>query len=266
MTGRQQPPERVTPAFVAWVDTRLSGRDRNLMQAVSDLRLVTGRQLDTLCFLTLEGRSRAVVRGRVVGRLVAWRVLKLIDRRVGGTTAGSSSAIYGLDSVGEALTTAKATKLAANPGERFRAHTLAISQLCADLVLLTHDDPTIRLHEFRAEPESWWPDGLGGLLKPDAYIQLRTPTISLGSWAEIDRSTESIPTLGRKLRSYLDFVERGQSGPHGVMPQVVITVIDDRRLQAVTELVSKLPPPANELFLVKRDDQAGQALLGLLRE
>lgn len=266
MTERRQSPERVAPAFVAWVDTRLSGRDRTLMQAVADLRLVTGRQLDALCFLSLNGHSRAVVRGRVVGRLVAWRVLKLIDRRIGGTMPGSSSAVYGLDSVGEALTTAKSIKLAANPGERFRAHTLAISQLCADLSLLTHDDSSIRLHEFRAEPDSWWPDGLSGLLKPDAYVQLRTPAARLHTWAEIDRSTESIPTLGRKLRSYLDFVQRGQLGPHGVMPQVVITVIDDRRWRAVTELIAKLPAPAKELFLVKRDRDAGQALLGLLRE
>ena len=266
MTGRQVPPERVTPAFIGWVDARLSERDRGLMQAVADLRLVTGQQLDALCFLDLEGRSRGVVRGRVVGRLVSWRVLKLIERRIGGTAPGSSSAIYGLDTVGEALTPARSKSLGSNPGERFRAHTLAISQLCADLALLTYADPTIRLHEFQAEPGSWWPDGLGGLLKPDAYVQLRAPGTALHTWAEVDRSTESIPTLGRKLRTYLDFVDRGQLGPHGVIPQVLITVLDERRRHAVADLVAKLPAPATDLFVIRRHNQAGQALLGLLRE
>lgn len=254
------------PPSLAWVEPRLSLRDRCVMQTVADLRLVSGKQLDALCFLQLQGRSRSVVRGRVVARLVSWRVLQVVDRRIGGPQPGSTTPAYSLDVIGHALTAAKTVKLAPIPGERFRAHALAISQLCADLALLVDGDPSIRLREFMTEPDSWWPDGLGGHLKPDAYVQLRSTGSALHAWAEIDRSTESIPTLTRKLRVYLDFVERGHLGPSGLVPQVLITVIDERRLRAVRELVQRLPPPAAELFVVTRDDAAALALLGLLRE
>lgn len=264
--SRPPVPERVTAAYIAWVESRLSDRDQQVMQTVADLRLVSGKQLDALCFLELQGRSRSVVRGRVVARLVSWRVLQLVDRRIGGPQPGSATPIYSLDVVGHALTAAKTIKLAPVPGERFRAHTLAISQLCADLALLVHDGGGVRLHEFVTEPGSWWPDGLGGYLKPDAYLQLRMTGAALHAWAEIDRSTESIPTLTRKLRTYLDFIERGHVGPNGVVPQVLITVIDARRERAVHELVARLPPPADALFVVARDDVAALALLGLLRE
>ncbi|GAA2734109.1 hypothetical protein [Actinocorallia aurantiaca] len=80
---------------------------------------------------------------------------------------------------------------------------------------------------------------------------------------EVDRATESLPAVRRKLLAYLDFTNRGQTGPDGVMPRVVITVPDARRQAAVVGLLGELGnlPPA--LFTVVRFDRAVPFLTAL---
>lgn len=261
---------RVRQSHIAWADARLSERDRLVIDTVARLRLATGQQLEQACFTALAGRSRTVVRGRVLARLVNWRVLQVIDRRMGGAARGSASAVYALDSVGAALTTIDRKRLASAPADRFRAHTLAISQLYADLVSCHGATSTERqrgpaVGAFDAEPAAWAPDGLGGYLKPDAYLRLDADREQLHWWIEVDRATESLPTISRKLQTYLSFIARGQLGPAGVVPRVLITVPDGHRLDAIDRAVARLPPPADELFAVKRHDNAARALLTELR-
>src|SRR5262245_6826634 len=74
MTAQTRPtgltPIRVRTAYVEWLDERLSGRDWSVIEEVNRLRVLTGEQLDRLCFWQLQGRSRTVTRSRVLARLV----------------------------------------------------------------------------------------------------------------------------------------------------------------------------------------------------
>ena len=43
----------------------------------------------------------------------------------------------------------------------------------------------VRLGGFDAEPAAWWPNGLGGWLKPDAYVRLASGNFVDHWWIEV---------------------------------------------------------------------------------
>src|SRR5579859_6901271 len=87
-------PQRVRAAYVQWVAERLSERDWAIVEIVNRLRLVRGDHLERLFFSDLAVGSRVVSRGRVLRRLVAWRVLDVLPRRIGGDRRGSSASVF----------------------------------------------------------------------------------------------------------------------------------------------------------------------------
>ena len=264
---------RTGPAHVEWVRERLSERDWAILASLDRLRVLTGDHLERLHFSSLTGRSAEVVRGRVLRRLVDWRVIVGLGRRIGGGRRGSSRTIYSLDTTGQRLMQERRSaeqptdriRRPTMPGDRFLAHSLAVSELYVGLVERA-PAAGVKLAVFETEPASWWPDGLRGWLKPDAYTRLATASYTDHWWVEIDRATESLPTIQRKCEVYLDFYQRGQLGPSGVMPRVLFSTISEVRRDAIRALVEKLPPPADELFTVTLDRDAWLALLGSLKE
>lgn len=253
--GPREQPQRVRAAHVEAVAERMGERDWALVAMVNRLRLLRGDQIERLFFFDLAEGSRIICRCRVLRRLVAWRVLDCLPRRIGGSRRGSATSVYALGSAGQRLLLARQTaagvaRRVRHPGavsERTIRHTLAISELYVGLVEQARQAgaPTLT---FEAEPTCWWPDGLGGYLKPDAYLALEDATVRDHWWAEVDRATESLPTLRRKLTTYLSFVERGQLGPNGVIPRVLIVVPDERRREALQLIVEHLPEPAEQMF------------------
>jgi Replication-relaxation len=102
-------------------------------------------------------------------------------------------------------------------------------------------------------------------LKPDAYAVLRHGGIEDCWWIEVDRATESIPTLKRKLLTYIDFVRSGQLGPDEITPRVLLTVPHDHRLAAVRKIIEGLPAPGEQLILPTLHDRAAQVMIDILR-
>jgi hypothetical protein len=270
MSPARENPRRVRAAQLRSVEAHLTKRDWTVIEVVAAVRLATGRQLDTLCFPTLSGRSQAVVRGRVVHRLIRWRVLRGLDRSIGGAVGGSTQLVVGLDTVGMILAQERQyaaglpTRRYAAPGDRFVRHTLAVTQVLVDLALQSR--PPTRLETFETEPQCWWPDGLGGQLKPDAYLALADNRARDHWWVEVDLATESLPTLSRKLHRYLEFARRGHLGPSDVVPRVLVSVAGDRRLAAVRAVCDGLPDPASQQIVVVRDADAALTMLSRLQE
>ena len=54
------------------------------------------------------------------------------------------------------------------PGERTLQHILGVSELYVALAELGRT-AGFTVAGFEAEPGCWWPNGLGGYVKPDAY-------------------------------------------------------------------------------------------------
>jgi hypothetical protein len=259
-------PRRVRQRHVEWVADRLGERDRTILDTVNRLRLVTGRQIERLHFADVSLSVRARVRRRVLARLVVWRVLLTLERRIGGVRAGSSGLVFALDSAGQRLAwsasgTVRRPEL---PGLPFVTHQLAVSELYAGLVELAGTEG-FTVSDFTTEPACWWPNGVGGWLKPDAYLSLTAGDVTDAWWIEQDMATEHLPTMRRKLRAYLDFAARGQVGPTGVMPRVLVCVPDSSRQDAIAGAIVRLPAPADALLHVTTAGNAPLFLLTTLR-
>jgi hypothetical protein len=124
----------------------------------------------------------------------------------------------------------------------------------------------LTLASFVTEPGCWLPNGVGGWLKPDAYLVVTTAEVGDHWWLEQDQATESLPTIRKKLTAYLDFVRRGQRGPQGVVPRVLVSVPSDARREAVASVITQLPPLADKLLYVVTHDQAAPFIVEVLRE
>jgi Replication-relaxation len=254
---------------------KLSDRDWSILFDLDHLRLLSADQLERLHFARLAGRSREVVRGRTLRRLVAWGLITALERRVGGARRGSARTVYALDTAGQRLVgerhavdlPSRRSRRPGQPGERFQAHILAVSELYVSLASDAGVPAAgVRLTSFDAEPAAWWPNGLGGWLKPDAYVQLTNDTFVDHWWVEVDQATESLPTIQRKLSAYLDFYRRGQLGPGDVMPRVLISAISQPRAESIHENIARLPEPADQLFRVSVHGNALRALLASFTE
>jgi hypothetical protein len=151
------------------------------------------------------------------------------------------------------------------PGSLFLAHSLDIAELYVRL--REHERASdVGLADYVVEHAAWHPDGRGGVIKPDAYTRIHHGEIEDCWWIEVDRATESIPTLRRKLLSYVEFARSGHVGPDGITPRVLVTVPHDHRLAAVRDLVESLPAPALELITPTLHDQAAQLMIDILRD
>jgi hypothetical protein len=267
-SGDRPQPRRVRTSHVAWVAERLSERDRAIIGSVARLRLATSVQLERLHFHDLAASARARVRRRVLARLVTWRVLMTMPRRIGGIRAGSSGLVFALDSAGQHLSIA-GTGSARRPREPSLAllgHTLAVSELYVALVELSQRTGGFQVSDYQTEPACWHANGFGGWLKPDAYLKLSTEQFDDYWWIEADKGTEHLPTIRRKLQTYLDHVHSGGSGPEGITPRVLVMVPGEERWAALAELVRHLPDPAGKLLHVATESHAPKYLLEVLRE
>jgi hypothetical protein len=240
------------------------------MDTIHRLRLATGAHLERLHFTDLAHSSRGRTRRRVLHRLVSWRVLATLPRRVGGIRAGSTGLIYALDTAGAWLIRLQATAAGSTaprhphqPGTALIAHTLAVSELYVQLIERARTG-AFRIAVFEAEPACWWPDDLGGHLKPDAHTLLATDHYQDAWWIEVDHATETLPRLKNKIQSYLDFQRRGGIGPADVLPRILITTPSAARHTAVTELITGLPPPAEQLFHAALHEGATDLLIHTL--
>lgn len=249
---------RVTGAGAERVLEELSDRDKQIVGELARLRVATAEQLQRLCFQDLVGQHRDRSRRRVLARLVDLGVLSTMQRRQGGVRAGSSGLTFVLDVVGQRLArlldraTLDSPQRTRRPGtvtERFLLHSLAVSELYVRLREVTAGSD-VELLSFATEPACWWTDSQGRLIKPDAGLTLATAAVADDWSIELDRATESLPTVRAKLATYVELLEQGETGPNGALPRVLITVPDEARRQAVGGLITGFAPIAAELLHV----------------
>ena len=254
----------------------LSDRDKAILLDLARVRVLSGGQLTRLHFAELTAGNRERARRRVLERLVERHFVATLERRtIGGVRAGSSSLIYTLGTAGQralpllgagtyASSPAGRVRAPWTPGSLFLAHSLAIAELYVRL--REHERAgDLGLATYVVEHAAWHPDGRGGVIKPDAYARIHDSEIEDCWWIEVDRATESIPTLRRKLLTYVEVARSGRAGPDGITPRVLVTVPHDHRLTAVRDLVETLPTPAAELIIATLHDQATQLMIDILR-
>lgn len=230
---------------LAEVLSQLSARDLALLDLLSDHRFLSTKHLETFCFYdhaTTDSGARAA--RRVLARLERDGLIERTTRRVGGLLAGSGSSTWMLTSAGQRLRNLRdgsgAVGKVREPGERFIAHYLAIADARLSLVMAERGGLLIVVRSV-IEPRAWRSfNGLSGareILKPDmAAITATSEGAEFEDhwFIEIDRGTESLPTLLKQCDRYEAYRRSGEAqAADGVSPIVVWVVPDEHRAAKV---------------------------------
>lgn len=267
------PAVRLTSIRLRRLAEELPARYTAVLPHLERARVLTGNQLDRLLAeAEVDSHTTARVRRRIMNRLCDLGLADTLERRIGGVRAGSAGHIYTLTSAGHKLLALingaqppQRARHSHNPGTLFLAHALAISEIYASLIRASRAGG-FRVAVFVTEPHSWWPQGDGTFLRPDAYTLLATTGYSDAWWIEVDLATETLPRLRRKLHTYLDFAHRGGIGPDSVLPHVLLTAPNRQRHAAIEALITGLPPPSEQLFYTVPHEGAVHHLTDTLTE
>jgi hypothetical protein len=241
----------------------LSGRDIAIVVTVADYKLLSARQVEALFFPAHEHATALTAARccrRVLERLTHGRLLVRLERRIGGLRAGSASFVYGLGPVGQRLIEADGPRRRfREPSATFVDHTLAVSQLVVDITALSRAGGW-ELLQIQGEPRCWRSyGGVGGreVLRPDLFLVLGVGDYEHRWFVEVDRGTETLPSLLRKCRSYAAYYASGrEQATHEVFPRVlwiVPTTARAARLERALAADRRLPAG---LFIVTTDDAA----------
>jgi hypothetical protein len=256
----------LTRSRVERLGRQLSGRDQAVLETLAVVRVATSRQLERLHF---AGVSRRQARS-LLASLVARRLLARLPRVVGGVRSGSAGYVYLLDVAGQRLMR-PSTGRVVRPwpvGTPFLTHSLAVTELLVGLTEAAHSSRSeVRLLDFRTEPACWRSfTGRGGervVLKPDAEAVLEVGVYRDSWFLEVDRATESRPTLDRKLARYVDYWQTGrEQTTTGVFPRVLWIVPDLARHAVLIDAFARTPVEAWPLFAVATDADAISRILG----
>jgi Replication-relaxation len=253
----------VSARGLAELRASLSERDLAIIRQVAVLRLMSARQIQALHFPEGEhetGLAATRARQRVLARLLRERLLISLERRIGGVRAGSAGLVLALGPLGQRLLALDGPRRRSyEPTARFVDHTLAVSQLIVDVSLAARRG-RLELLETQAEPQSWRQfSGLGGRhwLRPDVFVVLGAGEYELRWFIEVDRASESLPTVVRKCRLYADYYQAGvEQAKHGVFPRVCWIVPDEARAERLGSAIGHDGQLPSGLFTVTTDGEA----------
>jgi hypothetical protein len=253
----------ITSTDLDTIDGRLSSRDHAILTDLDRTQVLTGVQLQRLHFTHIDTRSRARDRRRVLQRLTALGLVSTLDRRVGGSPAGSTSHVYTLTPLGRSLLAGHHQQPSTgehrrSPGAPFITHALAISEIYVTLTEASRDHD-FQVARFTAEPTCHTDHDRH--LKPDAYLVLHTATHRDCWWLEIDQATESLPRIKRKCRTYLDFLASGGLGPDGAPPRILFTAPGTQRTHAINNVITTLSTQDDYLINVTTHTDAHTFLI-----
>lgn len=268
------------PQLVALADA-MPLHERQLVEAVACLSLVSGRQLSDLFLYfsfasfsapvpdaaRLPGATHARRVRRVLAGMVEQRVLDRLERRRGGVGGGSASWVYALGPAGRRMVAYWAgeglprSRTPHEPGAISTVHTLAVSELFVGLKAAAWAG-RLEVLRFETEPACWRTytrlGGAAGVLKPDAYVQLGVGEFEDSFFIEVDMGTEHRGQLIRQHRAYHEHFRSGvEQAKTGLYPGVLWIVPDTQRAALLTDIQRELPAAARRLFSVTT---AGRAL------
>lgn len=233
---------------------RLSQRDHAILTSLQLHHFLTTGQLQQLHFGDHDSdQAAARICRRSLARLRQWGIIEHLERRVGGIRAGSAAYIWRIGLHGDRLLRlrdpSRARSRRKEPSLRFLDHCLAVAD--AHLTLRTTTvDLGGELLRLQGEPTCWRrflrPAGQRDILKPDFYAVTTSGQYEDHWFIEVDRATESLPTLLRKCQQYQDYRRSGREQERlGIFPKVLWLVPDQLRadkLRRAIEAASDLNP------------------------
>ena len=241
-------PTRIGRAQLQAIAERLDTTDHELLALLAAHRYATTRQLAQITELSGQyGSARSALR-QTSRRLRRQHGLGLVDhleRRIGGTRAGSAGYVWYLTAAGQRLGDEGrgARRRFRESSALFLAHTLAITQARVVIEQAIHAVGG-HLARLRTEPACWrsWLrlGGALGWLKPDLEAITATDTGAEDHWLlEVDLDTEHPARLLAKCRDYQAHLASGTfQAQHGYYPQVVWLLTNPTRAGRLAEQIA----------------------------
>ena len=256
----------------AAIGESLSERDWAVLRSVAEHRFLVTRQVEQWHFHD-HGSPLAGARAarRVLRRLAGARVLDPLARRVGGVRAGSASYVWRVGPLGHRLLRSRdlgplTKRPPSEPGLRFLEHCLAVADV--HLQLLTAErEGHVLLGRVQVEPACWRSyAGIGGerlTLKPDLFAITTIGGYEDHWFIEVDRGTESLPTLLTQCQRYEAYRRSGrEQAMNDVFPLVVWIVLDEARQARLRKAITGASALDEALFRVVVPDDLVALLSG----
>lgn len=263
---------RISPQRLRLLELELTARDRRIIDLLHRLRVASMPQLVRLFFTKGNPASDARLARHALKRLVDRRILHRLDRRIGGSRAGSTGHVYALDVAGQALAGSDALvgrrRRPYEPGQHYLAHSLAVTELYVRLIEAERDGQ-LEIIDFEAEPACWrsffGPSGARQRLKPDCFIRVAATGSNVETlwFCEIDRGSVSIAGLQSQFRAYRQYWSSGreQSRWDDVFPAVLWLTPNSARLRKVIDVAASQPPDSWPLFSVRLFDDVIESFI-----
>lgn len=251
-------PKRLSKNQLTHLDTRLSGRDKDILFSIQSYRYLMSRQIQRLLFTDAATPSAALrATNRNLKKLKELGLITSLSRRIGGVRSGSGSYTWHLTHAGERLlrlhgeTRSSSTQF--DPSPYFLAHTLAVAEAAIQLTEISRKSQ-MELKSLQAEPECWRSYSEYGTLvslKPDLYAITISGEYEDRYFLEVDLSTESIARIiekcGRYHKYYLSGIEQEITG---VFPLTVWIVPTENRKNKLIESLKPAFDKRPKLFAV----------------
>lgn len=216
----------------------LSDRDLTIIRSIHQHRFLGTRHVEAIHFRGhATALSAARLARRALRRLSDHGLLDHLDRRIGGIRAGSAGYIWTLSSAGARLLAEvdgdSGIRRQHEPSLRLLNHYLAIAEVHVELIE-AHDAKSFEVTNLELEPASWRRfQGLGGevrLVRPDLVVVTASSNYEDHWFIEVDLGSEHPPTIVKKCRLYLDYLDSGtEQAKLGVFPRVLWVVPDESR-------------------------------------
>jgi Replication-relaxation len=229
---------RVSQRRLEFIQRDLNGREQAILSSLQQFRFLTARQLQALHFHDHSSEQAARICRRVLARLHELHVIDHLQRRVGGIRAGSASYVWRVGLVGDRLlrqASGDGARLRPKePSARYLDHCLAVADCYLALVGASRAG-RCELVRVDTEPTCWRrylsAGGTRETLKPDLYAVTAVGDYEEDLWfIEVDRGTESLPTLIKKCAQYERYRRTGrQQAASGVFPLVIWLLPDATR-------------------------------------
>lgn len=228
------------------IERSLGDRDRAVLDSLDHFGFATTTQLQTLHFSDHHSpRAAARATQRALLRLAELGIIEHLDRRIGGIRAGSASFVWRIGPVGDALLRREHDRPRARrkePSLRTLDHRLAAVD-CVGRLTIAARSGAFALESVQTEPQSWrpflGPGGVQAVLKPDLAIVTTTTDYEDRWFVEVDRATESLPTLLGKCLQYERYRRSGtEQQAHGVFPWVVWVMSSDSTAARLTRAIA----------------------------
>lgn len=266
-------PKRVSEEQLQQAAAYLRPRDWAVLADLKAFGFLTAANLQTLHFhnyANLEVAQR--ITRRDLRRLWLTGLIEPLQRRIGGLRAGSASYVWRLSAAGDRLLRGPDEPRARHkePSLRFLDHRLCVATAVCVLTAAAHDGAFELLHAV-PEPATWrrYATGYGPpeILKPDLFVVTAAGDFEDHWFIEVDRGTESTPTVITKCEQYERYRQTGtEQASAGLFPRVLWLVPDEHRVDQLRRALRRSRQLDTALFPVARQDELVETIKQLIQE